>query len=65
MPVYVEILARAYFELEKAKKWVDQLGLEWAMKAIKHHESHLGMTFYESGIHGPELVGPETTLTGP
>ena len=33
-----------FFELEKAKKWVDKLGLEWAMKAIKHHESHLGMT---------------------
>ena len=31
-------------EHEKAKKWVDKLGLEWAMKAIKHHESHLGMT---------------------
>ena len=36
-----------FFELEKAKKWVDKLGLEWAMKAIKHHESHLGMTLFE------------------
>ena len=34
----------ASVEHEKAKKWVDKLGLEWAMKAIKHHESHLGMT---------------------
>jgi len=31
---------------DEAKKWVNTLGLEWAMKAIKHHESHL-VTFIQ------------------
>ena len=43
-PICAEIRQLVSVEHEKAKKWVDKLGLEWAMKAIKHHESHLGMT---------------------
>ena len=42
-PICAEIRPRVSVEHAKAKKWVDKLGLEWAMKAIKHHESHLGM----------------------